>query len=344
MPTDPGYHEAYPRAGQVALLCEGDLVGYEASILRRWTDARLRMSPFVDIWPCGTGHAIYGMSDAIGRSRPLFAIEDRDFRTIDESKDDCQKISRNRQDRGIRLLGWRAWSRNEIENYLLEPEVLYPVMADAFGCTTRQVEDGLIEVLPSLVPFQALQFVVNRARRLWEISDPARLLWSGASSRPNWDDSNLRALAANQDEVRQALEKNLAQWRSVLATSCQLGDPTQGFDALAEFDRQLDIWQTPQDASFWQTEWTGKDTLQWLRILLSARFGVWDADSGVRVKLRWQLSRSKREAQDRPLESALRPRLAEQLVIHLTGLTSGDLHDEWAEIEASLRKWNPGQS
>jgi len=35
--------------------------------------------------PCGTGAAIFGMSDAIGRSRPIAVIEDRDFRPLSKA-------------------------------------------------------------------------------------------------------------------------------------------------------------------------------------------------------------------------------------------------------------------
>src|SRR5947199_269843 len=129
--TDP-YQDTYPRAGNIALLCEGDLIGYEASILRKWADLRLGTRPLVDLWPCGTCVALFGVSDAIGRSRPLMVIEDRDYRTTLEASQDCKELKKRRAEREVRVIDWRAWRRNEIENYLIQPEVLFPVMADAF--------------------------------------------------------------------------------------------------------------------------------------------------------------------------------------------------------------------
>ena len=98
------YVSAYPRAGQVALLCEGDVIGYEATLFQKWTGTELGNEPLVDIWCCGTSSSIRGMSDAIGRSRPIFAIEDRDFRTIDEARDDCARIRKDREGRAIKVI------------------------------------------------------------------------------------------------------------------------------------------------------------------------------------------------------------------------------------------------
>ena len=151
------YRDSYPRGGDVALLCEGDLVGYEASILRRWTDQRLRSSPLVDVWPCGTAGSIFGVSDAIGRARPLMVIEDRDFRSETEAVKDCQSGKKDRERRDVRVLGWRAWRRNEIENYLLEPDVVIAVLAEAFGCTRDEVQHGLSLIIKAQSVPQAAQ-------------------------------------------------------------------------------------------------------------------------------------------------------------------------------------------
>jgi len=53
MAVAPHYHSSYPRSGNVVLLCEGDLVGYEVSILRRWLDQHLGTNPLVDLCPAG---------------------------------------------------------------------------------------------------------------------------------------------------------------------------------------------------------------------------------------------------------------------------------------------------
>ncbi|HEV7998964.1 MAG TPA: hypothetical protein VGP63_03725 [Planctomycetaceae bacterium] len=340
MPVGDGYDNAYPRAGKVALLCEGDLIGYEASILRRWTDDRVGTNPLVDIWPCGTGHAIYGMSDAIGRSCYVLAIEDRDFRTPAEAESDCQKTLNDRRRREVRVVNWCAWHRNEIENYLLEPEVLYPVMSEAFGCTIQNVEDGVMEILPSLVPFQAMQSVLYRARRIWERSDPSRLLSSRMITRPIWDDAIGQPSPPDPGALRATLQENLARWHDILPPNYGGEGSGERFDALTEFDKQLDLWRDPANDDSWRTDWTGKDILQWLRIRLASHFGVMDGDSRTRVKLNWNLSRTKRDAQDRPIESALKPRLASRFLDYLLGLTNGVLWNEWSALEAFVRGWN----
>src|SRR5438105_3793793 len=112
------YPSAYPRPGQVALLCEGDLIGYEATFFQKWTGTELGNEPLVDIWTCGTATSIIGISDAIGRSRPIFVIEDRDFRSVDESLADCAQIRKDREGRDVRVIAWSSWNRSEIENYL----------------------------------------------------------------------------------------------------------------------------------------------------------------------------------------------------------------------------------
>jgi len=139
------YVSAYPRPGQVALLCEGDLIGYEATLFQKWTGVEFGNEPLVDIWSCGTSTSIFGVSDAIGRSRPIFAIEDRDFRSVEEAREDCKRNRKNREDREIRVIEWSAWNRCEIENYLLEPDVLFPIFSAVFGCSGDDVINALMK-------------------------------------------------------------------------------------------------------------------------------------------------------------------------------------------------------
>ena len=79
------YLDRYPRSGNVAVLCEGDIIGYETNSLKKWLPST------VDIWSCGTAKSIYGIADAIGRSRPVLIIEDRDFRKLDQAQKECGK-------------------------------------------------------------------------------------------------------------------------------------------------------------------------------------------------------------------------------------------------------------
>lgn len=173
MTVTSGYPGVYPLPGDVILLCEGDLIGYETALLRRWTAERLRTTPLVDVLACGTASAAWGMSDALGRSRPVMVIEDRDFRTVEEATSDCQRHKSDREDREVTVAGWKAWCRNEIENYFLELEVLLPVMAEWFACPEDHVRDILADLLPSLAVFQATEYALYRARRQWTEGDPA---------------------------------------------------------------------------------------------------------------------------------------------------------------------------
>ena len=196
------YLSAYPRAGQVALLCEGDLIGYEATLFQKWTGTELGTAPLVDIWPCGTATSIHGVSDAIGRSRPIFVIEDRDFRSADESREDCARNRKDREGRDIQIIGWSTWDRCEIENYLLEPDVLLPVFREAFGCGDEDIINAIDEILPSLALFQASQYAMSRARRLWLSTDPAGALLSGLSLRPQWNDRERRLVPPDEGAFR----------------------------------------------------------------------------------------------------------------------------------------------
>jgi hypothetical protein len=191
MALSPHYRSSYPRSGDVALLCEGDVIGYEVSLLRRWFDERLGTNPLVDLWPCGTGTAIFGMSDAIGRSCPVVVIEDRDYRSPEEAAGQTACKRKRRAERGLTIAGWQTWRRNEIENYLLEPEVVAPCLAAVFGCSTDDVQETLAGLLPSLAVHQTFQHVFYRARQIWDRTDPSLRLPDGLALAPTWNESTL---------------------------------------------------------------------------------------------------------------------------------------------------------
>ncbi|MGA2905360.1 MAG: hypothetical protein ABSD98_16155, partial [Candidatus Korobacteraceae bacterium] len=291
------YISAYPRPGKVALLCEGDVIGYEATLFQKWTGAELGNEPLVDIWPCGTCTSILGISDAIGRSRPIFAIEDRDFRSPDESRQDCEKVRKDRERRGVQILAWCTWNRCEIENYLLEPDVLLPVFRAAFNCSDDDIVRALNEILPALALFQAGQYATARARRTWASTDPGSALLFGIRSRPEWKENGIAS--PDYEAFRTGLEKNGRNWiEQVQATQ---------YDVIGDFDAKFKPWKDCQWSNdFWRNDWAGKEILHWLRIVMTNRFG-WpvDGESGNREALNWTMGRPEREAQDRPIEAAL---------------------------------------
>ncbi len=326
------YPSAYPRPGQIALLCEGDLIGYEATFFQKWTGTELGNERLVDIWPCGTTTSIKGMSDAIGRSRPIFVVEDRDFRTPNESRDDCASIRKDREKRDVRVIDWYSWNRSEIENYLLDPDVVIPVFRTAFECSEQDIIKTFDEILPALAVFQASQYALGRARRAWEPTDPASLLFSGISPRPQWNDAKTIIVAPDHGAFRGGLEKNSQAWvKKTHEIQC---------DVIAEFDAKHQVWKNCQwkdDA--WRVDWAGKEVLQWLRIAMTSRFG-WpvDPESGKREILKWTMNREERDAQDRPIEAALRPRMIDQFVEALPKLPKG-VQDEFVAIKTAIKSY-----
>lgn len=325
------YISAYPRPGQVALLCEGDLIGYEATLFQKWTGAELGNQPLVDIWCCGTSTSLLGISDAIGRSRPIFAIEDRDFRTIDEARDDCARIRKNREGRGIKIIQWSTWNRCEIENYLLESDVLLPVFRTAFACSDDEIIKALNEILPALALFQASQYAMARARYMWSSTDPAPAL-PGLPSRPEWKDSTRTIIPPDRETFRTGLGKNAEAWLKK-AQAIQR-------DVVGDFDEKFNVWKGCQwQDNFWRIDWAGKEILHWLRIAMTSRFGwIVDAESGKREALKWTMSREKREAQDRPIEAALRPRMIDQFLSKLPTLAQ-EIRDEFDGMKTAIKSY-----
>ena len=72
---------------------------------------------------------------------------------------------------------------------------------------------------------------------------------------------------------------------------------------------------------------------------MTSRFG-WpvDAESANRETLNWALSRDKREAQDRPIEAALRPRMINQFVAKLSALPK-EIRDEFDGISTAIKTY-----
>jgi len=329
---------AYPRGGDIAILCEGDVVGYEAKLLKSWADRTLKDGPLVDVWACGTCTAIFGMSDAIGRTIPVVVIEDKDFRTTDEVKKDCEHQKNSRERRGAVMRAWKAWRRNEIENYFLDFDVLLPVVTKAFACTEDEVEKAVEDALKSLVVLQAIDYCVYRARRVWEESDPPVMhLLKNIRKRPSWEGSGL--VGPNHSVVRRRLEENAGTWQKQFQTDGRLGEPLAGVELLAEFDQRYGEWSAVTlDSSFWRTEWAGKEVLKGVRQLLSKRHGWWNADDGVREHIDWvNMSRKDADAVDRKIERELLPRLVERFLVVLADAPEKGVHEEFAELEQVLR-------
>ncbi len=333
--------DLYPRSGNVAILCEGDVAAYDASILRQWADRQFGTQPLVDVWPCGTGDSLFGVSDAIGRTRPLLVIEDRDFRSEEGAAKHCKRQAKTRRDRAVEILEWRCWKRNEIENYLLEEPVFLPVMQDWFQCTEDQVRDAASETLTSLTVFQSAEYALYHTRLSWSKSDPSSSLRNALRHRPQWNDSSKSAASPRFEDVRESLERNLEKWHERFSRDSQLKEPFSGETCLNDFKDKISEWSgMAYGDNGWRIDWSGKEVLQGLCRCLSARHG-WPSDGGSkRTNPDWgSLSRHKQAEMDREIEHAMQRDLVSAFLTHLNGLAEGPLFDEWKELEAAVGDW-----
>lgn len=313
------------------LLCEGDQSGHEAFILGRWADRAFLPNRRVKVFPCGTGDALLGMSDAYGRKNRVLVLEDRDFRSEADAQSDCRTQEKDRRKRGVRLIAWKTLHRNEIENYLLEPACLLPVLTDVFGCSTAEVDAAMDEVIPSLVPFQVLQAVQYRARARWEDTDPAKSLPNNLSSKPRWAAADSLA-APDLPALRDGLDQNAKRLQEAT------GERVRATQVLSDFDAMYETWKavTRSDPA-WRIDWAGKEVLSHLLMLLAARFGLPGRDgAGGRERLDFKsLSRPQKDALYRTrLEAPLHPELDRSFLRMLQGLpTSHAIAEEFAALD-----------
>lgn len=218
-------------------------------------------------------------------------------------------------------------------------------MESAFGsagCTKEDVSAGLSEILPSLAVFQATQYALYRVRRAWDRSDPAPILPSKVEFRPTWDDAAQKLIAPNPLNVRDGLKANVPVWNAHFLENVSSPTPLQGKNLVADFEAKFESWKNVDlNHEAWRLDWSGKDVMQWLRIWLTAKFGWQEMASGKRVKLKWgSLSRAKRDAQDRPIEAAIRPILVRRLVDYIAAQQHGDIREEFSAFENSLRAYS----
>jgi hypothetical protein len=332
-PGTARYRDRYPGQGAVALLCEGDVAGYESDLLRRWT-AQLGGRRLVDVWPCGTATAIYGVADALGRSCPLVVVEDRDYRSEETARQECEHKRKRREERGVNALGWVCWRRNEVENYFLDSAILYPAMARAFGTEVDQVDRRLQHLIGVLGVDQAAQSVLYAARHPWSDAELPGRLPAGlprAEARPRWDPQSHTVVAPERGKV----EGSLIQ---VIGTANRTADSMkQVLDAdalLARFGSLSDQWTgLTLDDNAWRVDWSGKDVLAHLRQWLAADFGWLDKQSGAREKVDWDdLAGSQRHEWDRRIEWAIQPHLVESLLGSLRAGTGSEARNEWDAV------------
>lgn len=333
------YEKAYTGPGEVAVLCEGDLLGYEATMLGRWFTERLGNDPVADLWPCGTNEALFGVSDAIGRARPVVVIEDRDYRTWGEAERECDQKKGERRAREVRLAEWRAWRFNEIENYLLQPGVVETAAVEVFSCSESDVSEALSRIIPTLAVHETCQYVLYQVRRLWAASDTSRHLPSNLGSRPRWDDTAGRLRAPGFCSVRDVLRGNLQGWKATHSWGCE-GDSFGNIDVVKSLEGKYEEWRNMgHDNDEWRREWSGKEVLRWLRIWLAARFGWRSPATPGGEKVAWNTLRSQeRDTKDREIERLLAVPLRQHFLRCLKDRGPSAVACEWTEMADAVRR------
>ncbi len=197
-------YSRYPRAGDIAVLCEGDVAGFEVDLIEK-------LVAVVDVWPCGTQDSIFGLADAIGRSRPLVVVEDRDYRTREQASADCERKRQDRLKRLVAVDAWRTWDRNEIENYVIERSVVVPTLAHYFQCEENDVEERLESVVTSLRIDQAAQFALYQFR--YSIPPKSRYMRGlpRSTARPRWSASVGTIVVPDRPTMHDALRRVLKE-------------------------------------------------------------------------------------------------------------------------------------
>ncbi|NNM88668.1 MAG: hypothetical protein HKL95_09130 [Phycisphaerae bacterium] len=278
MSNDPIYKNSgnYRGSAPIALLCEGDVIGYEAQLLSRWCRSQAGGTLHVDVWACGTGHGMRAIADAYGREVKVVGLEDRDFRDDAQAKEDCIDRFNDLDGRGVAIRGWFAWRRNEVENYFLDDEVLIPVMTGWFDCTEGDVRAATQAALQSLAVFQAVQAIVYAIRRKWNQTDPATAapgspsLWVGG--RPKWTPDGLSEV--DSSEIRNKLAAAHSSWLQRFAGGGKI-TLAKSDEVLTRFDEQLQKWSGLQNQDVeWRKNWAGKEVLKLVRQHLAAHFGT----------------------------------------------------------------------
>lgn len=324
MPNRPLYPNAKPVDGDALILCEGDAVGYETELLKQWADSADLGGRFVKVIACGTAEALYGVADAFGRTIPIIVIEDRDFRTVEGARKECDKKLRNREARNVAMLGWFAWGRAEIENYFTDDAIPPPVFADAFECTQDRVREAVRSAIAHLPTSQALEYALFQARKSWLSTDANRALRVACVQ---WGSSGQTALSAVV--VRENLKKRLEKWQQSLHDGKTWEDPMAGGQLLADFDAKCRDWNalTYEDDA-WRFDWAGKEIIKHVRMSLAeTKSGWWSLSSAKNRPVDWKAmpDDKSRDAHDRTLERILQPKLIEAIMRRLNITPRTDL-------------------
>ncbi|MEX2140383.1 MAG: hypothetical protein WD894_14055 [Pirellulales bacterium] len=336
MPNAPLYPEAKPFDGDVLILCEGDAVSYESQLLKAWADTTNLNGRFVKAMSCGTTTALLGMADAVGRTIPIIVVEDRDFRTLEEARKECDKNLKNREDRNVAMRGWVSWQRAEIENYFTDDSVLPPVFGDVFECDEDDVRAAVRSALSELTVAQALEYALYRARKSWLSTDANRAL---RVQSVQWNARGRTRLSA--EEVRNKLTGRLDKWQKSLHDGSTWEDPMAGQQLLADFDTKCNDWSNlAYEESTWRRDWGCKEVIKHVRMTLAqSKPGWWSTAEHPEQSVKWGSMKDDktRDAHDRFLERTIQPKLVKAVTAQLSISTPFDLRAELDNLAAIIR-------
>jgi hypothetical protein len=285
------------------------------------------------------------MADAIGRSVRVIVIEDRDFRSAERAKEDCADKYAEREKRNLAMRGWVSWSRNEIENYFLDDEVLFPAMREAFECTDADTKAARDEAIKALKVFQVVQAAVSEANAAWAKLEKAR--WVGGG-RPKWSGTGLDVPDATT--VRTNLETHVRALQEKVHEDAAFKEPLLGKSLLDTFDRRLTEWNVdPLPEQVWKRDWAGKEVLKLVRQQLASKFRAPIASKQTRIEtVDWfrvgtdvggasvppnaEARKKMQDALDRDIERAIQPVLIKHLWAHLIADARAEMNQDFAEI------------
>ncbi len=339
MPNAPLFASSYPRPGSIALICEGDVVGYEKAFLDLWVRERAGTDKGVkdpDIWPCGTREALSGMADAVGRSAYVIVVEDRDFRLPADAAAECESKLKDRERRGVAMRAWMTWRRNEFENYFLDPKLLVPTAAKHFECSEADVEAALGLAVRQLLAHQASAYVRAAARAKCGTVEPA---WDLGPTRPQFTVNGPQP--PDPAKIRDGIRQACAAWSTEVGKA--LCKPGCCDELTSLYDQRLAAWQnlTPASPEV-LADWAGKEVLQFVRQYLASKFAapaVYPQPPTERLvgPTRWHtLNREKRDEQDRAIERAMQKPLVDALWRHTEENPSSDMAQSLLQIEQLL--------
>jgi hypothetical protein len=275
------------------------------------------------------------MADAIGRSVRVIVVEDRDFRSAERAKADCAAKCAEREERNLAMRGWVAWSRNEIENYFLDDEVLFPAMREAFECTDADTKAARDEAIKALRVFQVVQAAVSQADAEWAKLEAARRIGGG---RPKWSGTGLDVPDATT--VRTNLETHVKALQEKVSKDAAFKEPILGKSLLDTFDARLKEWSVdPLPVDVWKRDWAGKEVLKLVRQQLASKFRAPIASKQTRIEtVVWcrvgtdKASKKMQDALDRDIERAIQPVLIKHLWAHLIADARAEMNQDFAEI------------